>query len=407
MSNILIRRLFGLAMLSFVLQTSVAQDCNKTSTGRIPINDLGTGTWEGMVGGLYPSGSNDMPETHRANGVQLATTMVVPRNTAGQQDATGKVVMLSIGMSNCNMAFSAFRDSVGVYDDINPALVMVNGAQGSMPIDSLEDPNGTFWQVVNQRLQGHGVTAQQVQVVWFKQAQHRTGIPNGMGINHIDTLEKKFLLVMQILRQKYPNLRLLYCSGRSYGDYAIPGGGNPEPYAYMTGWAHKRLIARQIDGDSELAFAGAQRKVPWMAWSGYFWADGENAREDGLQWLCSDYSDGTHPNAVGLRKQVKIMLDFFRTDATATPWFMQATPTARQAVTPLPTLHLFPNPATGSVRLAGIHKPTFLTVRNAQGAVVATVLAQPDHVCTLPTLAAGVYVVQAAGYAPQRLVWRP
>ncbi|MBK7287680.1 MAG: hypothetical protein IPI95_11575 [Flavobacteriales bacterium] len=50
------------SLLLFVLAgmasgISAQPDCSQTSTGHIPINDLGTGTYLGMTGGLYANGS--------------------------------------------------------------------------------------------------------------------------------------------------------------------------------------------------------------------------------------------------------------------------------------------------------------------------------------------------------------
>src|SRR6266851_3549298 len=40
-----------------------------TSLPLVPLNDLGTGTYLGFQGGLYPNGSNVRPATHDAAGV--------------------------------------------------------------------------------------------------------------------------------------------------------------------------------------------------------------------------------------------------------------------------------------------------------------------------------------------------
>jgi len=41
--------------------------------------------------------------------------------------------------------------------------------------------------------------------------------------------------------------------------------------------------------------------------------------------LRADYrdSDGLHPSAAGLQKFVKMLMDFFETDATTRPWFVK------------------------------------------------------------------------------------
>lgn len=71
--------------------------------------------------------------------------------------------------------------------------------------------------------------------------------------------------------------------------------------------------------------------APWLAWGPYLWADGTAARSDGFTWLCSDLeSDYTHPSATGgVVKVARQLLAFFKTDPTATPWFLRKTLTGQ------------------------------------------------------------------------------
>src|SRR5262245_48499132 len=88
---------------------ALASDCTRTHTGRVPLNDLGTGTYLGAQGGLYPGGVNSRPSTHDSAGVFLAANRVKPRNAAGAIDETnGRIVLISIGMSNTTQEFSEF-----------------------------------------------------------------------------------------------------------------------------------------------------------------------------------------------------------------------------------------------------------------------------------------------------------
>src|ERR671936_402607 len=47
--------------------------------------------------------------------------------------------------------------------------------------------------------------------------------------------------IVAILRARYPNLKLVYVSSRTYGGYATTPL-NPEPYAYDSGFAVKWLV---------------------------------------------------------------------------------------------------------------------------------------------------------------------
>src|SRR5215216_2105563 len=112
-------------------RTARAADCTRTHTGRAPINDLGTGTYLGIQGGLYPGGVNTRPAVHDQAGVNLATNVVVPRNAAGQPDpVNGKTVLLSIGMSNTTQEFQRFIQVAAGIPGRDPHLVIVDGAQG-------------------------------------------------------------------------------------------------------------------------------------------------------------------------------------------------------------------------------------------------------------------------------------
>jgi hypothetical protein len=62
----------------------------------------------------------------------------------------------------------------------------------------------------------------------------------------------------------------------------------------------------------------------WIDWGLYVWSNGLLARSDGLVWTCQDLeSDGTHPStAYGREKDANMLLYFFKTDDTTTPWYL-------------------------------------------------------------------------------------
>lgn len=300
-----------------------AQNCANTSVGYPPVNDLGTGYWRGFQGGLYPNGSNYRPVAHNAAGLNIAS-QIMPLDTAGNVDkANGKIVWLSIGMSNTTMESQAFIPLANSFSQKNPKLILVDGAQGGQDIVIIDDPNANFWNVVKQRLASAGLTSKQVQIVWFKEAEK---MPADTAFStYPNSLKVKYKTAIQILKKKFTNTKLCYLSSRIYAGYAT-SALNPEPYAYYSGWSVKRLIENQVNGDTTLAFSGSTPRAPWLAWGPYFWADGTTPRSDGLTWNCpSDYnSDGTHPSTTGRQKVAKMLLDFFSTDATTVPWFLKA-----------------------------------------------------------------------------------
>jgi hypothetical protein len=324
-------------------------NCSGTSVGFTPINDLGTGTYNGWTGGLYPNGSNYMPATHKNAGLALAA-QVQPLNSSGAPDpASGKVVWLSIGFSNTTQEASAFIPLANALPNKNPKLVLVDGAVGGMSVDLISTPTNSnyssYWNTVSNRLAASGLTASQVQVIWFKDDKPANGTPLQA---HFDSVLAQSKRVMNELRTRFPNVKLCYVASRIYGGYAsVPL--NPEPYAYRNGWAMKKMIEDQINGDPQLQYAGTGSRAPWLSWGIYQWADGLNPRSDGLTWVCSDFqNDGTHPSPQGQQKVANLLLNFFRTDSTACPWFLSncALTTGLPSFSETGDARVFPNPVS-------------------------------------------------------------
>jgi hypothetical protein len=315
----------------FLITTAAAraQNCAQTSVGLVPIDDLATGTYQGQIGGLYPNGSNVRPEHHTIDGLAQAG-QILPRDASGSPAANGKVVFLSIGMSNATQEFSRFVTLANADALKNPNVMLVDGAQGGQTALILTDPNAHFWTVVEQRLQSFGVTDAQVQAIWFKEAD---ASPTNGWPAYAQTLRTEFETVMNILRTKFPNARVCFVASRIYAGYAT-SQLNPEPYSYEQGFSCKWMIEDQINGAANLNFDPSRGPVvaPWVDWGSYNWADGLTPRSDGLTWECSDFqNDGTHPSSQGEDKVAHILLDFVHSEPTA-GWYL-----ARPAPAPFGT----------------------------------------------------------------------
>ena len=304
-----------------------ASDCSKTSKGYIPLMDLGSGTYQGFEGGLYPGGTNSPPTAHFAAGLRQST-QIKRLGPDGNPSATGKIVLISIGMSNTTQEFSYFKPIADADPRKNPSLVIVDCAQGGKTAPIWADPTNAVWTTADQRLQAAGVTPNQVQVVWSKQAISN---PNKAFPADAQELQGYLKTIARNVKSHYPNTRIIYLASRIYAGYASTTL-NPEPYAYQSGFAVKWLIKEQMDGSADLNFDPAKGAVraPWLAWGPYLWADGLVPRSDGLIYECSDLqSDGTHPNTGARQKVSNLLLSFLKTDKTAAPWF--AITTASQA----------------------------------------------------------------------------
>src|SRR5438094_8672626 len=81
-----------------------AANCAGTSTGMIPLNDLGTGLYHGDPGGLYGNGSNVRPPGHDAAGNAIANAFT-PLDTLGNPDPNGRIVLISITRRNAVTEF--------------------------------------------------------------------------------------------------------------------------------------------------------------------------------------------------------------------------------------------------------------------------------------------------------------
>jgi hypothetical protein len=274
--------------------------CSLASTGLVPLTDMGNRRYRGYRGGLYPGGINHPSAKYLKKGM-TASRQVRPIN--------GKIVVLSIGMSNASAEFSAFKRASDKDSQRNPNVVVVDGAQDGFDASNVVS-KPAYWDNVDNRLAAADATASQVQVVWLKEAiagEHRRFPKDAKA------LQTQLRKIINTMRFRYPKLKLVYLSSRTYGGYAITGW-NPEPAAYDGGYAVRGVIQDRISG---------KLKGPWVGWGPYLWTDGLAGRSDGLQWTCDDVeSDGTHPSAKGVQKVVTLLTTFFKTDQTAKRWYL-------------------------------------------------------------------------------------
>lgn len=293
----------------------------KDSVGLIPLCDLGTKKYKDQDGGLYGGGHNEPPPELMAT-AKKELSKIRPLDADGKPADDGKVVLLSVGMSNTTMEFSRFKQLADADAAKSPRLVIVDGAQGGQtPPCWNAAPDNKVWQTVDQRLKDAGVTPQQVQVLWLKQANAHPTEPYP---DHVRTLQSDITTSLQMLKKKFPNLRIAHLSSRIYAGYATTAL-NPEPYAYEGAFTMRALIQAQIKGDAALNFDAARGgvKVPLLLWGPYLWADGTKPRSDGLTWTRNDLTprDGTHPSDAGRQKVAELLLKFCQTDPLARGWF--------------------------------------------------------------------------------------
>ncbi|MBI4929201.1 MAG: T9SS type A sorting domain-containing protein [Bacteroidetes bacterium] len=352
--------LFLVAAIADTVIAFAQANCAAASSGLTPINDLGTGsfvnawaaTW---TGGLYPNGSNYRPATHMAAGISLAQ-QVVPLDATGNIDnVNGKIVWLSIGMSNATMETQQFIPLANAYANKNPKLTFVDGAQGSMTASVISTPSNpnyaTYWNTINTRLATAGVTSSQVEVIWFKEANPASG---SQIQPYYDSLIVQYKRIMNNIKVRFPNVKLCYMASRISARYAS-STLNPEPYAYYTGWAVKKVIEDQINGDPQLQYSGPGANSPFLSYGIYMWSDGSTPEltNPNVFWTCpTDFTtDGTHPSVpTGAAKVANLLLTFFQNDTLSCPWFFNTAPAwcgvvgIQHETISGAALNIFPNP---------------------------------------------------------------
>ena len=287
--------------------------------GSVPLCDMSEkDAYKGEDGGLYGGGKNEPPAVH-AEAAKAEAGKIQPLDAEGKPSKDGKVVLLSIGMSNTTQEFSRFLKLSGTH----ATLAIVDGAQGGQAAIQWNTPESRPWGEAENRLKAAGVSAKQVQFVWIKQALIQQG-QFGAFPAHAKRFQEELRKTIQIARAKYPNLRIAYLSSRIHAGYA-KSNLNPEPYAYEGAFSVRWLIQDQIKGDKELTFDAAKGdvKAPLLLWGPYLWGDGITPRKcDGLNWAEADLGkDGTHPSESGRDKVAVLLQKFFKADPYVGKWF--------------------------------------------------------------------------------------
>jgi len=311
-------------------------------TTKIPINDMASTSvrYLGFEGGLYPGG-NAIPAVHLAAGMSRASA-IQPLDLNGNPSATGRYILVSIGMSNTTQEFCSatatppcalwsFMGQAAADPSVNrTTLVIVNGARSGQTASSWTSTTSPEYDRIRDSwLTPSGFSEQQIQIAWVKVANAQPTMSLPSLSSDAYTLVSQMATIARTLKQRYPNLQQVFFSSRIYAGYANTSL-NPEPYAYQSGFAVKWVVQAQIDQISQGSVQNVQAGnldygtvAPWIAWGPYLWARGTTPRSDGLTWTNADLgSDGTHPSQSGEQKVGGLLLDFFKTSPVTQCWFL-------------------------------------------------------------------------------------
>ena len=138
----------------------------------------------------------------------------MPLDAEGKPAKDGKIVLVSISMSNATQEFSHLQADrrrrpaeIARADDRR----LCPGRPGDGRSGSI--PKARPWAEADRRLTAAGVTPKQVQVAWIKLAN--VG-PTGELTEHGKKLQDDTLAVLHNAKARFPNLRVAYLGSRIY-----------------------------------------------------------------------------------------------------------------------------------------------------------------------------------------------
>jgi hypothetical protein len=312
-----------------------------TDTVKIPLTDLLAGTYYGKPGGLYPGGINQPPPDHDS-AARARRNAIKPLDVNGDESPFGKYVLISIGMSNTTQEWCSqnsgppcapwtFMGKAATDPSVNHyTLVIVNGAADGQDAPAWTSPaSPNYDRIKVARLAPLGLSENQVQAAWVKLEDPKPSVSLPADSADAQVFVTNLGLVLRAMRVRYPNLRIVFLSSRTYGGYATIDL-NPEPYAYESGFSVKWAIESQINEMRGLPAnprAGTlnytKKSAPLIVWGPYLWANGTTPRSDGVVWDRADFEeDGTHPSQSGETKVAGLLMDFFKNSPYARCWFL-------------------------------------------------------------------------------------
>jgi hypothetical protein len=312
-----------------------------TDTAKFPLTDLLARTYYGNPGGLYPGGINQPPADHDS-AARARRNAIKPLDVNGDESPFGKYVLISIGMSNTTQEWCSqssgppcapwtFMGKAATDPSVNHyTLVIVNGAADGQDAATWTSPSSPNYDRIKvARLAPLGLSENQVQAAWVKVEDPKPSVSVPADSADANALLTNLGLVLRALRVRYPYLRIVFLSSRTYGGYTTIDL-NPEPYAYESGFSVKWAIESQINemrglpGNPRAGTLNYTKKAaPLIVWGPYLWANGTSARSDGLVWDRTDFEeDGTHPSQSGESKVAGLLMDFFKNSPYARCWFL-------------------------------------------------------------------------------------
>jgi hypothetical protein len=300
-------------------QSNASATNNATKdTGPIPLNDLGTGTYKGYTGGLYPNGVN-IPTNQYAADLLTISNHIVPLDTFGNSISNGKIVFISLGASIGGNTMQVLKTKTDNSSITNPKLKLINcnNGYGSGSLNSIENPGDPYWDHVTKMLNGAKSSYKQVQIIYLETDDSSRTVtwPGRANIvkNDIESC-------LRVFKQKFKNIKLVYVLGRTR-TFGTQRPWNREPSPYYFGWGCKWAIEDQINNVPGTEYKGSNATAPMLTWGFYEWAEMTPRKTDDFYWLPTETSDGLHANDRGLDSVTTRFQNFLLTDPYANVWY--------------------------------------------------------------------------------------
>lgn len=217
-----------LAITLFALTAVINQTQAVDHTTPIALPNLGTDTYLGFEGGLYPNGSNSIPAAYMSE-VQAAYDAL---------SADSSINFLCIGMSNLEQTCDHMIENID--GRMNPNVTVGNGGRPGRAMQAWDSGVNSLYT----DLRRADMDANQVDVVIFFNA---CGFPETAYCGDWFSMQNSFESVYNSINQAYPQVKLIYFTSR---EYAPPEANNlnPNPYAFQDGFSVKWAIESRING---------------------------------------------------------------------------------------------------------------------------------------------------------------
>ncbi len=265
----------------------------------------------------YPIDRGDDPGTPGTyKGLWLR---LVDNGTPTVTPVDGLIGLVCVSMSNGNQECADFIERVGgaFAHQVNPAVRVVNCAVGGHAIEKWIDPayDGVLWDdCITRKIPQAGLRPDQVRVLWHKAANQFTTVAGGAAKPAYPDASSDYAAFLGNLGEfasrvptKFPSVRAVYTSSRSYGGFAgNPGRG--EPLSYEEGHALNSWLREHRDVQGV-----------WYGWGPYLWAPDcatGVSNGGGVCFVREDYvADGVHPSESAKAKVSALLHARFRQES--------------------------------------------------------------------------------------------